>query len=316
MFLSKYHSVLFTSGTLSPLDIYTKLLGLTPVVREQIASPQYASFHQICPLFVTKGFDRVAISSQFTSRIDRLILHSYGKLLVELSRVVPDGIVCFFPSYSYMNLCLANWDEVDLLSPILAQKLIFIESQSTKETALAFQNYRLACHSGRGAVLMAVARGRLSEGLDFSNHLSRTVVVLGTPFLTTQPKPISERMKYLQAKLDIKEADFLTFDAMRVANQCIGRALRGKLDYAVVIYADKRFRLNDQKMARSLPQWIASALEKQHTDLSADQCLTITREFLMKMSYRFDSNFVVDEMQGKLLWTQEDVLKHELTPDA
>jgi len=30
------------------------------------------------------------------------VIRNYGNLLVELSAVVPDGMVCFFPSYLYM----------------------------------------------------------------------------------------------------------------------------------------------------------------------------------------------------------------------
>jgi len=30
------------------------------------------------------------------------VMRNYGNLLVEMSAVVPDGIVCFFVSYQYM----------------------------------------------------------------------------------------------------------------------------------------------------------------------------------------------------------------------
>lgn len=36
-----------------------------------------------------------------------------------------------------------------------------------------------------------------------------------------------------------RENDFLTFDAMRQAAQCMGRALRGKSDYGLMVFADK-----------------------------------------------------------------------------
>jgi Rad3-related DNA helicase len=39
--------------------------------------------------------------------------------------------------------------------------------------------------------------------------------------------------------LQIRENDFLTFDAMRHAAQCVGRAIRGKTDYGIMIFADK-----------------------------------------------------------------------------
>ena len=52
----------------------------------------------------------------------------------------------------------------------------------------------------------------------------------------------------------IRENDFLTFDAMRHAAQCVGRALRGKTDYGIMVFADKRFSRSDKR--GKLPKWI------------------------------------------------------------
>lgn len=54
--------------------------------------------------------------------------------------------------------------------------------------------------------------------------------------------PISSpqaRLEYLRDQFQIRENDFLTFDAMRHAAQCVGRAIRGKTDYGLMIFADK-----------------------------------------------------------------------------
>lgn len=40
---------------------------------------------------VTKGNDQVAISSKFESREDPAVVRNYGKLLVEMGTIVPDG---------------------------------------------------------------------------------------------------------------------------------------------------------------------------------------------------------------------------------
>ncbi|KAL7720166.1 DNA repair helicase rad3/xp-D [Entamoeba marina] len=308
--LTRYHSMIFTSGTLSPLDTFSRLTGITnPVIKESIAPPLDNVLRRTCPIFVTKGFDRVAITSQFSARIDTLILKSYGKIVTELSKVVPDGLLCFFPSYSYMNLCIANWEEYSMLKQISNNKLIFIESKYSHETSIAFENYRLACHVGRGAILFAVARGRLSEGIDFSKHLARCVLIIGAPYLNTLPKMIQERVDYMDKKKIIQKEDFFVFDAMRAANQCVGRCIRGKDDYSVVIYADKRFKYTDEKVKNAMPQWIMDALDKKNTDMSADQCVTMAREFLMQMSSNFDCDIATDEMIGKTLWRCEDVKK-------
>jgi len=50
------------------------------------------------------------------------------------------------------------------------------------ETSLALMNYHKACANGRGAVLLAVARGKVSEGIDFDNHLGRCIIMIGEQF--------------------------------------------------------------------------------------------------------------------------------------
>ncbi|BFU25795.1 DNA repair helicase putative [Entamoeba histolytica] len=329
--LNKFHSIIFTSGTLSPLKTYINILGLNNVVEEKQITSSFSSMRRICPLFVTKGFDSISItsqssdtpgteikqdrilfSSQYAYRTNRLIIHSYGRLILELSKTVPDGILCFFPSYSYMNICISYWDEMKIIESIYSNKLIFVESNDSEETSLAFQNYRLACHTGKGAILFCVTRGRLSEGINFTNHLARAVLIIGAPYLQSEILTIKERIEYLDNKKIISKDEYLIFDAMRTCNQCVGRCIRGKNDYAVAIYADKRYKFNDNKIISSMPQWIVDALEKRFTDISADQSITLAKEFLMKMSYLFNNQTNLKLQKGKTIWTLEDIHKDQL----
>lgn len=57
---------------------------------------------------------------------------------------------------------------------------------------------------------------------------------LGTGSISPQA-----RLEYLRDQFQIRENDFLTFDAMRHAAQCVGRAIRGKTDYGLMVFADK-----------------------------------------------------------------------------
>lgn len=63
------------------------------------------SLHQI----VGKGNDQVAISSKYETREDVAVIRNYGQLLVEFAATVPDGLVCFFTSYLYMESVVAAW---------------------------------------------------------------------------------------------------------------------------------------------------------------------------------------------------------------
>lgn len=65
--------------------------------------------------------------------------------------------------------------------------------------------------------------------LDFSRDLT---FMLTYPFLQA-------RLEYLRDQYNIRPNEFITFDAMRHAAQCLGRAIRGKSDYGILILADK-----------------------------------------------------------------------------
>lgn len=105
----RFASVIITSGTLSPLDLYPKLLQFTPIVQ---VSLQMSIFRPcILPLIVTKGADQLAMSTRFESRDDASVVRNYGALLVDLATHVPDGVVVFFTSYQYMEQTVAKWDE-------------------------------------------------------------------------------------------------------------------------------------------------------------------------------------------------------------
>jgi hypothetical protein len=54
---------------------------------------------------------------------------SYGMLLLDMCKVVPDGIVCFFVSYGYMEHVVNEWAEQNIIGQIREHKLIFVETQ-------------------------------------------------------------------------------------------------------------------------------------------------------------------------------------------
>ena len=164
---------------------------------------------------MTKGSDQLNVSSKFDERENTGVVRNYGSLLVDLSSIVPDGMVCFFTSYKYMEHVILKWNEMGILQKVLENKLIFIETKDNLETVLALENYKQACDNGRGAVFFSIARGKVSEGVDFAGHYGRCVVVFGIPFQNTLSRNLRARMQFLEENYQIRGADFLSFDAMR-----------------------------------------------------------------------------------------------------
>ena len=84
-----------------------------------------------------------------------------GTMMVELCSTIPDGVVAFFTSYSYMESIISEWDGMGIMRQLTKSKLVFIETKDVVETTMALDNFRRACDSGRGAVFLSVARGKV-----------------------------------------------------------------------------------------------------------------------------------------------------------
>lgn len=277
---AKYNTVVITSGTLSPLDIYPKLLQFTPMFSKSF--PMTLSRKCVCPIVITRGSDQIPVSTTYKQRNNRDVVRNYGNLLAELAETVPDGIVCFFTSYRFMEDIVSRWNELDILDNIVRHKLLFIETPSVPETALALANYRKACDSGRGAIFLSISRGKVAEGIDFDGHYGRAVVMFGVPFVNTESRILRARLEYLNKRFHVKESDFLTFDALRHAAQCIGRVIRNKNDYGIMVLADKRYNRPD--IRNKLPQWINQQISDDKLNLSTDTGLSVCKKFSIDMA--------------------------------
>ncbi|KAK9916757.1 hypothetical protein WJX75_006598 [Coccomyxa subellipsoidea] len=291
----KFQTVVITSGTLSPIDLYPRILNFNPVAIQSFAMTLTRDC--MCPVVLTRGADQTAVSTAYEMREDENVARNYGRMLVELAAAIPDGIVCFFVSYSYMDKIVSKWNDMGVLQDLMAHKLVFIETVDVVETTLALDNFRRACDCGRGAVFLSVARGKVAEGIDFDRHYGRCVVMFGVPYQYTLSRILRARLEYLRETFQIKESDYLSFDAVRQAAQCVGRVIRSKADYGLMVFADKRYQRADKR--DKLPGWITTHLKDAHLNLSTDMLMHIAREFMRAMAQPYDGLAI-----GKSLLTE------------
>lgn len=296
----RFSSVIITSGTLSPLEMYPKMLGFTTVLQESYSMT--LARRSFLPLIITRGSDQAQVSSSFQIRNDPGVVRNYGNIVLEFSRITPDGVVVFFPSYLYMESIISMWQGMGILDSIWNYKLILVETPDAQESSLALETYRTACCNGRGAVLLCVARGKVSEGIDFDHHYGRAVLCIGVPFQYTESRILKARLEFLRENYHIRENDFLSFDAMRHAAQCLGRVLRGKDDYGVMVLADRRF----QKKRSQLPKWINQAMLDSETNLSTDMAVATAKNFLRTMAQPFKAK----DQEGISTWSLADLERH------
>ncbi|KAK7746618.1 TFIIH/NER complex ATP-dependent 5'-3' DNA helicase subunit [Diatrype stigma] len=301
----RFSSVIITSGTISPLEMYPKMLGFSAVVQESYTMT--LARRSFLPMIITRGSDQAPVSTGFQVRNEPSVVRNYGNLLTEFARITPDGMVVFFPSYLYMESIISMWQGMGILDEVWKYKLILVETPDAQETSLALETYRTACCNGRGAVLLCVARGKVSEGIDFDHQYGRTVLCIGVPFQYTESRILKARLEFLRETYRIRENDFLSFDAMRHAAQCLGRVLRGKDDYGIMVLADRRF----QRKKGQLPRWIAGAMHEVDSNLSTDMGVIAAKRFLRDMARPFRPK----DQEGVSVWSLEDLRAHQKKRD-
>jgi DNA excision repair protein ERCC-2 len=106
-------------------------------------------------------------------------------------------------SYMYMENVINHWDQMGVLQKCMEHKLVYLETKDVVETTLALDNYKKACDSGRGAVFLSIARGKVAEGIDFDNHYGRCVVLFGIPYQYTKSHVLRARLDFMREKYQV-----------------------------------------------------------------------------------------------------------------
>ncbi|XP_022453092.1 regulator of telomere elongation helicase 1 isoform X10 [Delphinapterus leucas] len=255
-------TLILTSGTLAPVSSFTLEMQIPfPVCLE---NPHVIDKHQIWVGIVPKGPDGAQLSSAFDKRFSDECLSSLGKALGNIARVVPHGLLVFFPSYPVMEKSLEFWRAHDFARKLEVLKPMFVEPRTKggfSEVMEAFYT-RVAAPGSSGATFLAVCRGKASEGLDFADANGRGVIVTGLPYPPRMDPRVVLKMQFLDEMKGQNGArdqflsghDWYRQQASRAVNQAIGRVIRHRHDYGAVFLCDHRFSSADARA--QLPSWV------------------------------------------------------------
>ncbi|XP_028155975.1 regulator of telomere elongation helicase 1 homolog [Ostrinia furnacalis] len=252
-------SIILTSGTLAPLKPLISELGIP--IGVQLENPHIVNGNQICVKIISQGPDTTPLNSNYQNRDNPKYISSLGRTILSFTRVVPDGLLVFFPSYPIMTKCQEAWQSEGIWSSINNIKPIFVEPQRKDTFNAVISDFygKISDPSTKGACFMAVCRGKVSEGLDFADMNGRAVIITGLPFPPLKDPRIILKKKYLE-ELRVHNKEFLSGDewysleATRAVNQAIGRVIRHKNDYGAILLCDGRF--NSPKLKSQLSAWL------------------------------------------------------------
>ncbi|KAA0702057.1 Fanconi anemia group J protein [Triplophysa tibetana] len=128
-----------------------------------------------------------------------------------------------------------------------------------------------------GALLVAVCRGKVSEGLDFTDDNARAVVTIGIPFPNIKDLQVELKMKYndqhAKSRGLLPGGRWYEIQAYRALNQALGRCIRHKNDWGALILVDDRFRANPNRYITGLSKWVRQLVRHHDTFTGAMQSL-------------------------------------------
>ncbi|RLI71939.1 hypothetical protein DRO91_00605 [Candidatus Heimdallarchaeota archaeon] len=236
-----YNSI-HISGTIEPIEAYTKIVGLDklPLVTKVLPSPY------------TKANVQCYIINKLSTKLADRTPETYQKMTDVIAEAVnntPANSGIFTASYVVLESLLDAGLERKIQLPL------FYETKKMTATG----NDRLvnefkSFSSKGGAALMGVLGGRSSEGADFPGELMNTCIIVGIPYARPTTR-IEAQIAYLDEQFEKKGREFgYIIPAMRRASQAAGRPIRSINDKGLIIFLDYRFA--HTYTSRFLPVWI------------------------------------------------------------
>ncbi|XP_006804367.1 regulator of telomere elongation helicase 1 isoform X1 [Neolamprologus brichardi] len=256
--------IILTSGTLSPLSSFTSEMRIEFPVR--LENNHVIERDQIFVSIIAQGPDGAHLSSAFDRRFVPENMASLGNTVANLSRVVPHGLLVFFPSFPLMEKTLEFWKANGHANRIENIKPMFVEPKGKGTFNDVIDGYysKVNDPASKGGSFFAVCRGKASEGLDFADTYGRGVIITGLPFPPKNDPRVILKMQFLD-EMNRKKArglkylsgqDWYKQQAFRAVNQAIGRVIRHKEDYGAIFLCDQRFKSADARA--QLPSWVRS----------------------------------------------------------
>ncbi|KAK1445085.1 DNA repair DEAD helicase rad3/xp-d subfamily protein [Babesia gibsoni] len=302
--------MILTSGTLSPISDLEKSIGGNKILFEnKLCNDHVVPSSHVCALTIrgTKT-DNGVLSCNYATRLTDNYVRALGETLVTFLRTVPSGVLVFFGSYPVMEKTIKMWDRMGLYARMRQEKTMFVETKGDSQPATWQQNtntpspnigestqnqlkeYNKLVSEGHGCAFIGVCRGKIAEGIDFTDDACRGVFLCGVPYPNIYEDRVSLKMDYLR-KLDTSKSgegdadDWYMAQAIRAVNQAVGRAIRHINDYGVIMLADSKF--NTPKIRKGLSQWVQRDIKRSEY---IEECMDDMNEFLARFSVKHKKN--------------------------
>ncbi|XP_066534572.1 Fanconi anemia group J protein isoform X2 [Hoplias malabaricus] len=273
-------SIVLTSGTLSPMGSFSSELGIQFSI--QLEASHVISKSQVWVGTIGMGPQGRRLCATFQHAETFAFQDEVGALLLNVCQSVSRGVLCFLPSYKMLDKLRDRWMNTGLWEKLEERKAVIAEPRGGAKSdfdELLQTYYEAIKQSGLrdGALLIAVCRGKVSEGLDFTDDNARAVVTIGIPFPNIKDLQVELKMKYndqhSKSRGLLPGGRWYEIQAYRALNQALGRCIRHRNDWGALILVDDRFRANPNKYITGLSKWVRQLVKHHDNFTNAMQSL-------------------------------------------
>ncbi|CAD7968019.1 unnamed protein product [Amoebophrya sp. A25] len=256
-------SVIITSGTLSPMDATKKSLGVPFNV--ELLNTHVIRQNQVLASVLPRGPTNCEWLATYQNRQNESqwgkFLSDLGSGLANFAKVCPAGMLIAFSSYSQMEQIVKHWTNSGVKARIEtnSKKKMLQEPRRAVDLPKVWQEYQALCEEGQpGAILCAIARGKLTEGVDFSDRQCRCVAVVGLPYPSLHDQRVVLKQQFLRDTGVCDPGEWYQQQALKAVNQTVGRVIRHRGDFGCVLLCDKRFA--QPRVNGALSAWLRGSL--------------------------------------------------------
>ncbi|XP_030599345.1 Fanconi anemia group J protein isoform X2 [Archocentrus centrarchus] len=284
------HSIVLTSGTLSPMDSFSSELGVKFPI--QLEANHVIKKSQVWVGTVGAGPQGRKLCATFQHAETYIFQDEVGALLLHVCQVMAKGVLCFLPSYKMLDKLRDRWINTGLWEKLEQQKTVITEPRGGgkgdfDKLLQTYYNAIKYCEERDGALLIAVCRGKVSEGLDFTDDNARAVVTIGIPFPNFKDLQVELKMKYndlhCKSRGLLPGSRWYEIQAYRALNQALGRCIRHRNDWGALILVDDRYRNNPNKYITGLSKWVRQLVQHHSTFSNAMQSLVAFSQVQQQM---------------------------------
>ncbi len=227
----RFKSVVFSSGTLEPMDAFAEVIGLEDYAGRSFRLPY------------EDGNVKSVIVKGLTTKGERMSEEMKGAYLGAMKdfvKAIDGNVIIFSASYRIQNELLAG---IRKIAEDFGRRCFVEQKGMDGDSAARMLNEYKACATKKEkGVLCATMQGRFAEGVDLPGREVDAIFVVGIPFDSVSIKT-KLYLRYYQQVYGDEKGKYYAYvvPALRRVSQALGRALRSKDDKVVFVLGDQRY---------------------------------------------------------------------------